>query len=86
VSDWVRKNKLPVTNLYMTFYFSGISRNNLCTADGDGTYTLGLPAPDQTVVPGVPVEQTGEWVAAALEEPEKWTGQCGCLRGNRTTG
>lgn len=41
----------------------------------DGTFTLGLPGPDHTLVPGVVVEQTGDWVVAALNHPEKWIGK-----------
>lgn len=48
---------------------------NLLKPNNDGTFTLGLPAPDHTLVPGVVVEQTGEWVLTALQNPDKYIGE-----------
>jgi hypothetical protein len=76
VSKWAVAHNLPVTNLYMTFYFSNITRAGLVTPkdDGSGSFVLGIPAPDGTVVPGVAPEQTGVWVEKILSSPGEYKG------------
>lgn len=76
VSKWTVAHNLPVTNLYMTFYFSNITRAGLVTPkdDGSASFVLGIPAPDGTVVPGVAPEQTGLWVEKILENPGEYKG------------
>jgi hypothetical protein len=63
-----------VTNLYTTFYYSGITTFSQLKANDDGSFTLGMPGPDHTVVPGIAIEQLGEWVAVALANPDKYIG------------
>jgi hypothetical protein len=75
VSKWTIEKSYPVTNLYMTFYFNNIAGRGLCKPQDDGSYLLSLPAPDETCVPGVPVEQTGLWVKAILDNPDKYKGE-----------
>ncbi|RSH93905.1 hypothetical protein EHS25_006557 [Saitozyma podzolica] len=77
VSKWAVAHNLPVTNLYMTFYFSNITRAGLVTPkdDGSGSFVLGIPAPDGTVVPGVAPEQTGLWVEKILSSPGEYKGK-----------
>lgn len=48
---------------------------NMVKPNDDGSFTLGLPGTDDTVVPGVAVEQTGDWVVTALSDPEKYIGE-----------
>ena len=61
-----------MTHLYLTAYFENINKFGLVKANDDGSFTLGFPAPDETAVPGIPVSQTGLWVAEALNNPDKW--------------
>ena len=76
VSAWARKNDYPVTHLYLTAYFDNIVKYGQVKPNDDGTFTFGYAAPDDTVVPGLPVGQTGERVAAALSNPDKWLREC----------
>lgn len=48
---------------------------NMVKPNDDGSFTLALPGTDDTLVPGVVVEQTGEWVVAALSDPKKYIGK-----------
>ena len=75
VSQWARDNNYPVTHLYLTFYFSGIARFKMVKPQDDGSFVLGLPVPDEVKVPGMPVEQTGMWVKAVVNDPLKWIGE-----------
>lgn len=61
-----------MTHLYLTAYFENVVKYGQVKANDDGTFTFGYAAPDDTVVPGVPVSQTGEWVVEALSNPDKW--------------
>ncbi|WRT67345.1 uncharacterized protein IL334_004315 [Kwoniella shivajii] len=72
-SDWAYKNNIPITNLYMTAYWENISNFKMIQGPkDDGTYTFGLPMPDNTKHAGVPVSQTGLWVKTAFDNPDKW--------------
>jgi hypothetical protein len=47
----------------------------------DGSYLYSVPTPADTVLPSFAVEQTGEWVVAAFNDPAKWIGGC-CVSSN----
>ncbi|WVR05369.1 hypothetical protein IAU60_002383 [Kwoniella sp. DSM 27419] len=74
-SQWAKDNGIPITNLYMTAYFENISSFGLLKAAEDGSFTLGLPMPDDTKMAGVAVAQTGMWVRPAFDEADKYQGK-----------
>ncbi|WVF72003.1 hypothetical protein IAT40_006814 [Kwoniella sp. CBS 6097] len=75
-AKWALDNGIPITNLLLTAYFENISTFGLLKGPNeDGSYTLGLPLPDDTKYYGVPVAQTGKWVKTALDQPDKYKGK-----------
>lgn len=41
----------------------------------DGSLILDIPVPDDTKIPFFAIEQTGEYVLAALNNPKRWVGE-----------
>jgi hypothetical protein len=42
--------------------------------DSDRGLVLNVPVPDDTAMPLFAIEQTGDYVLAALRNPKKWAG------------
>lgn len=49
---------------------------NACAGNGKepNTFILNLPLPDDSLIPGFPVAQTGLWVKTAFDDPKNWIG------------
>jgi hypothetical protein len=43
-------------------------------SDNTDRFLLTIPVPDDTILPGFALEQTGEFVLAALKSPKKYIG------------
>ncbi|OCF36608.1 hypothetical protein I317_00653 [Kwoniella heveanensis CBS 569] len=76
-AKWALDNGIPITNLLLTAYFENISSFGLLSApkEENGPYVLGLPMPDNVKMYGVSVAQTGKWVKAAFDQPDKYKGK-----------
>jgi hypothetical protein len=44
-------------------------------SDNPDRFLLTIPVPDDTILPGFALEQTGEFVLAALKSPKKYVGK-----------
>jgi uncharacterized protein YbjT (DUF2867 family) len=85
VTLWANEHKYPVTSLYTSHYMANLYKLGLLKKEDDGTFTLNIPAPDDTPIPNFAVEQTGGWVAAILKDPKKYIGQRVDACGEETT-
>ncbi|WWC69237.1 uncharacterized protein I206_103174 [Kwoniella pini CBS 10737] len=74
-SKWAIQNDIPITNLIITAYWENITSFSLIKPEENGTYTLLLPLLDDTKHWGYSVADTGLWVRAAFENPDKWIGK-----------
>lgn len=76
--EYIRSTPLPTTMLYTSHAYSDFLYLQHFTKDpssGDpDRYLLTIPVPDETVLPGFALEQTGEFVLAALRNPKKYVG------------
>lgn len=75
VTKWAAKSNIPITNFYMTIYWSIFTKMNLITPKDDETFTLSLPIRDTDTIPGIAVEQIGAWIRIVLADPEEWRGK-----------
>ncbi|KIR28789.1 hypothetical protein I307_03044 [Cryptococcus deuterogattii 99/473] len=77
VSKWAKNNDIPITNLVLTFYYENVVKMNACAGNGKepNTFILNLPLPDDSLIPGFPVAQTGLWVKTAFDDPKNWIGK-----------
>ena len=74
VTKWMQEQGIPGTQLYLTYYFNGITKYHLLNKQDDGSFLLQQAGTDETLVPGLPVDQVGAWVEVALAHPDKWKG------------
>ncbi|KAL7425279.1 hypothetical protein Q5752_000967 [Cryptotrichosporon argae] len=74
VTTYIKSIDLPATNLFTSAYYSNIlySHFNAPNSKTGDTYVIPFINSDETRVPGYAVEQTGLWVKAALDNPDKW--------------
>jgi hypothetical protein len=78
VVKYIRTTSLPTTLLYTSHAYSDFLHLNHLERDSSSSeerYILSIPVPDDTVLPGYAVEQTGEWVLAVLQARGKWIGE-----------
>jgi hypothetical protein len=74
VAKELKASGIPSTVLYTSQYFSDVIKFGWLQPQKDGSVMLGMPCPDDTIIPAFPVEQTGLWVLEALNNPSKWIG------------
>lgn len=78
VANYIRSTSLPTTFLYTSHAYSDFLYLNHFTKDQSSSnpnrYLLTIPVPDDTILPGFALEQTGEFVLAALKSPKKYIG------------
>jgi uncharacterized protein YbjT (DUF2867 family) len=67
----LRRLGVPHTVLHTSVPFSRLTE---WLEEGDKGLVLNLPVPDECAVPWFAIEQTGEYVLAALRNPRKWVG------------
>lgn len=75
VTKWMQQQGIPGTQLYLTYYFNGITKYHLLNKQDDGSFLLQQAGTDDTLVPGLAVDQVGAWVETALGQPDKWKGK-----------
>lgn len=79
MAEYIRSTKLPTTFLYTSHAYSDFLHLHHFTKDpssGDpDRYLITIPVPDDTVLPGFALEQTGEFVLAALKNPKRYAGR-----------
>ena len=77
--DYIRSTSLPTTFLYTSHAYSDFLYLHYFTkdqtSDNPDRFLLTIPVPDDTILPGFALEQTGEFVLAALKSPKKYVGQ-----------
>lgn len=74
VSAWCKKEGYPVTHLYTSHYISNLVKFGALSKEADGSLKLSTPTPDDAPMPNFAVEQTGGWVLAAFNTPDKYIG------------
>ncbi len=75
----MEENKLPVTQLYTSTYYSNVTKFYQLEKKDDGSFLLTTPIPDDCGLVSFAVEQTGLWVRAAFKDPAKWIGSLSLL-------
>lgn len=84
VADYIRSTSLPTTFLYTSHAYSDFLHLQHFTKDpssGDpDRYLITIPVPDDTILPGFALEQTGEFVLAALRNPKRYAGMFSLYR------
>jgi len=75
VSAWCKKEGYPVTHLYTSHYISNLVKFGALSREADGSLKLSTPTPDDAPMPNFAVEQTGGWVLAAFNNPDKYIGE-----------
>ena len=77
--EYIRSTKLPTTMLYTSHAYNDFLYLNHFTkdsaSDNPDRFLLTIPVPDDTILPGFALEQTGEFVLAALKSPKKYVGK-----------
>jgi hypothetical protein len=79
VTKYMEENKLPVTQLYTSTYYSNVTKFYQLEKKDDGSFLLTTPIPDDCGLVIFAVEQTGLWVRAAFKDPAKWIGSLSLL-------
>lgn len=73
VTAKMKKANVPATQVYASYFYQ-----NLLSAkwkqQGDQRI-LGLPMPDDALIPALDVSQIGLWIRVALDDPETWIGE-----------
>ncbi|WWC69236.1 uncharacterized protein I206_103173 [Kwoniella pini CBS 10737] len=75
VTKYIKATCLPTTYLYTSYYFSNATKFGQISKDKNDRLLLSIPAPDECLIPGYAVEQTGKWVLKALQNPNEFIGK-----------
>ncbi|KZP21931.1 NAD(P)-binding protein [Athelia psychrophila] len=73
IDNYAKEQGVPLTSLYTAFYFENLVGGfNMLSKNENGSFTLGIPLPEDTQIPGYSVGETGGWVTEAFKNPSKW--------------
>ena len=75
VMDYIKGKGVPAAFINTCQYFSDILKYDLVKKNDDGSFSLWQMMPDDTKIDSFAVEQTGDWVKAILENPDKYKGK-----------
>ncbi|KZP21933.1 NAD(P)-binding protein [Athelia psychrophila] len=72
IDNYAKEQGVPLTSLYTAFYFENLASIGMLTKSENGTFTVGVPIPEDTKISGYSVGETGGWVTEAFKNPSKW--------------